>query len=723
VAENNDDQDFVGQVRIEGTEQATKELTSMGDAGAEAFDKIGKSSEDAAAKVKKSSETQTKANEKVTESAEDVADAVKEIGKALQPRQIPAEALQEVESSISTFLTSVRKGVKDVVEFGTRVAALGAAGAAAGIGLLVYARNVSEQLNSTSDAVDKQLAVQTALTNQQGQATQGAIQYNSQIRQLNASLANGTIDQASYNKQLDATKAQYKEQVRVQNEVAAAQEETRIQLERLQKQAADTKAFNALVNMLGGPLVTSLVQLGNQVEAVRRDLVTSFSPAGASIVDALGSAFDKSSAMLSAFVAQASTQIQSLVAQNGPAIDQAVSGTIGVVQQLLSSLIAAGPVILKLVNGVIIPAFNGVILILDQVAALINSVFGTQINAAFLIGLAGVLKFTKAFQALFAVFAVVGNGVRVFQALNVALMAVVGNAGGLIAVIRVLLSLFTPWGLAITALTIAFTLLYRSINWQQFAANAQAAGAVVVAAWSAVANFFTTTIPTAFGAARDYIVAAFNGVVEFFATLPQRVADIFALVANAITSAIQGAVTTALNYIKSWADSAYKYKQPINYLMNKSASAEVGVGGGGGGPPGFAGGGHAGSGVVRGPGTSTSDSILALLSNNEFVMRARAVRKYGLSFMRAVNSGVLDLSSLRGFAMGGHVSIPSLSIPAFAGGGSPEGGSSSLRPMTFVIGGEIFEGMMAPAHVASKLERYATSKNTQSAGRRPSWVN
>lgn len=44
-------------------------------------------------------------------------------------------------------------------------------------------------------------------------------------------------------------------------------------------------------------------------------------------------------------------------------------------------------------------------------------------------------------------------------------------------------------------------------------------------------------------------------------------------------------------------------------------------------------------GNVKGKGTSTSDSIPAMLSNGEFVVKASAVRKYGTGFLNAVNNG------------------------------------------------------------------------------------
>lgn len=61
--------------------------------------------------------------------------------------------------------------------------------------------------------------------------------------------------------------------------------------------------------------------------------------------------------------------------------------------------------------------------------------------------------------------------------------------------------------------------------------------------------------------------------------------------------------------------------------------------------------GHAAGGLIRGPGTGTSDSILARLSNGEFVMRADAVRHYGTALLQRLNSRQLPR-----FADGGPVS-------------------------------------------------------------------
>lgn len=72
--------------------------------------------------------------------------------------------------------------------------------------------------------------------------------------------------------------------------------------------------------------------------------------------------------------------------------------------------------------------------------------------------------------------------------------------------------------------------------------------------------------------------------------------------------------------------------------------------------PAFASGGH-----IKGAGTGTSDSILARLSNGEYVVRAAAVRKYGLQTLHAMNN-----MNLPKFASGGLVDSVTNMQPAQA---------------------------------------------------------
>lgn len=79
--------------------------------------------------------------------------------------------------------------------------------------------------------------------------------------------------------------------------------------------------------------------------------------------------------------------------------------------------------------------------------------------------------------------------------------------------------------------------------------------------------------------------------------------------------------------------------------------------------------GHATGGYISGRGTGTSDSIPAMLSNGEFVIKASSVKKYGTNFLNAVNSGSFSRIPVR--------------MPKFAGGGIVnEGIENTARGMT-----------------------------------------
>ena len=55
-------------------------------------------------------------------------------------------------------------------------------------------------------------------------------------------------------------------------------------------------------------------------------------------------------------------------------------------------------------------------------------------------------------------------------------------------------------------------------------------------------------------------------------------------------------------------------------------------------------------GLVRGPGTTTSDQIHAALSTNEYVMQSGAVRKFGVDFMDQINDGYLPMARIPGLS-------------------------------------------------------------------------
>jgi hypothetical protein len=217
--------------------------------------------------------------------------------------------------------------------------------------------------------------------------------------------------------------------------------------------------------------------------------------------------------------------------------------------------------------------------------------------------------------------------------------------------------------------------------------------------------------------------------------------DLGTAITRAITDAAVAAQSALQQLVSSVTVAVSQAIQQLDALIQRAQEAAAAVaaassgGGGGGGGEGFAGGGF-----VSGSGTSTSDSIPAWLSNGEFVVRAAAVRKYGTNLLAQLNRLRMPKGLLRGFASGGLVkqaASPKISIPRFATGGlvdlsraitSPSMSGSAgaeaepMRVVNISIGGQGFGPMLAPADVASRLQRWATGQQMRSAGQKPGWA-
>jgi hypothetical protein len=110
----------------------------------------------------------------------------------------------------------------------------------------------------------------------------------------------------------------------------------------------------------------------------------------------------------------------------------------------------------------------------------------------------------------------------------------------------------------------------------------------------------------------------------------------------------------------------------------------------------------AGGGYISGPGSGTSDSILARLSNGEFVVNAGAVSRIGTNYLHSLNR----------MAEGGLIG----SLPNFANGGLVGGGT----PVHLHLGGKEFALAGAPS-VVNELVVEAQRSQMRSAGLKPSW--
>lgn len=138
---------------------------------------------------------------------------------------------------------------------------------------------------------------------------------------------------------------------------------------------------------------------------------------------------------------------------------------------------------------------------------------------------------------------------------------------------------------------------------------------------------------------------------------------------------------------------------------------------------------RAAGGPIYGAGTPTSDSIPAMLSNGEYVIRASSVAKYGKGFMDKVNSGSF---SPTGFASGGFVgsrmpapsfNMPSMSMPQTNQlinsvsnnyGGSVSNNSSNSSSVKIVVNAAQGQSTKAIANEVVKLINHSNSRRVHS---------
>lgn len=218
---------------------------------------------------------------------------------------------------------------------------------------------------------------------------------------------------------------------------------------------------------------------------------------------------------------------------------------------------------------------------------------------------------------------------------------------------------------------------------------------IAVNTW--VQNFLTKTLPDWAGG----IAKAFEG---FWPKLLQDMEDGWNVMwANMTTNMpwlanLRQTLSDTFNWI---IQSAAKAAEAIRSITGGAPAGDISI-------PAMPAG--ATGGMVTGPGSGTSDSILARLSNGEFVMRAAAVQRWGPRFMAALNG----LQNPFGYAGGGLV-------PRFASGGMVTartadgavvnlhfpGGSFALRGDKAVVGSLTREarraGMLSAGRLAGAL--------------------
>ncbi|RJT36109.1 hypothetical protein D3227_20555 [Mesorhizobium waimense] len=378
-------------------------------------------------------------------------------------------------------------------------------------------------------------------------------------------------------------------------------------------------------------------------------------------------------------------------------------------------------------NGLILPAFRllreGAQFVADQ----INRVFGTDVTA-------GELALGTAILSAVGAFALLASTIG-------AVVAGIGFLAGLVGGI--------PLAIAAAAVTAGVLI---GVFWEDIKAGAAATWQFIsdgaAGAWQAIVDGATglwNNIVGAFQEGQQLAVDAFNAtveaVVEVWNSLVARLGDISTQVVNRIVSAFDGLkqrlsavwngvvqmAQSALGRIGSFIDNIIAR---ISAAINKLKQL-VGLGGdsgsGGGGSQGFARGGF----LANGPGTSTSDSIMARLSVGEFVIRAKVVKALGADFFHALNNGFLpSLKGLQGFSLGGAVDQfnRSMSVQRFAGGGlaktnlAPASGFTGKTTLIKLQYGTTVQDvidLIGQADPVTRFQQFALAEATSSAGRRP----
>jgi phage-related protein len=568
------DNDLVSQIVVTGDAEAAKNIQNYADKGAASFDKLAASATKAGASIEKA----TDGIDKSTTSAQKSA------------AQLNAQSLDQFRANASRLGDAVDKLgdsfprlAQAAGRFAQRMTAVAATVLAAGVGLAAVASKVAKAYDGQSDSQDKLVQNQIEANNAALSQEQAQINLESSLRKLNQQLATGAISYQQYSTSVRQLRQDYAEQQRVANEVAQAQQRVKEQNDALTKSLADRKAYQALIDTYGGPLLTSLVNLGRQVDTIKQQFLNAFGPAIGNLISKIGDILSKNSGVIAQFFDQAGAKINKLVTTNGPQLELFFNNVGKAAASIVNGLIDAAPAIIDFFNNTLVPLVNKVAKGFQLVADAVNLVFGTRLTGgsifivAVLAQLTGSLKFlfniVKAGGLVFKSFwAVVGAGADLLapllgggkltqQFLNfgaavtktsnpiklffniiksgipliVTLAEIVGAALG------VSFSVALPLVIALGA---ALIYLLTKVDWKAFGAaaldaltglaawlkktwdNALAAANGIRGAWAALGNWFSevgTTISTYISniwqGAKDLASAAAQGIQDAWKTL------------------------------------------------------------------------------------------------------------------------------------------------------------------------------------------------------------
>nr|WP_238391459.1 MULTISPECIES: tape measure protein [unclassified Mycolicibacterium] len=290
-----------------------------------------------------------------------------------------------------------------------------------------------------------------------------------------------------------------------------------------------------------------------------------------------------------------------------------------------------GEVAMWLWNNAIVPAFDG-----------IKAAIGIAWQAI----QAALIPFKLAFEAISFVVKLAWAAIQiVFRAMGLAF-----NAVGQVASDLWQRYMVPAWEGIKSAISAAWEFI--SPVWDGIKTGARAVGEVAMWLWNNAITPAWDGIKSAFGTAWDFISGIFEKIKSGFGIVGDVVKGIASTIGDAVKTAFGGLADLIKKPLHALGD--FLASIPGNVLGVDIPGAST-VQGWGKSLQGLATGG-----VVRGPGTGTSDSILAWLSNGEGVVTARGMANGGATLVAALNNGWVPpvemvrsmVGSLPGFAEG-----------------------------------------------------------------------
>jgi len=427
---------------------------------------------------------------------------------------------------------------------------------------------------------------------------------------------------------------------------------------------------------LGDKAGDQIAAVGKVFEGFRNKLAVSLAPGIIAATDAIFGAIKENADDVNAFLAQVGDGFGKFIQD----VITLASGTGGQLnfpwlQDFVDGLKGAISTAQSLIYDVLIPGFTALSGFLQPIATLMNDIFGTEFTGTGLILAGVVLQLIGGFGLLAAAIGTVGTVIG----------AVITGFGLLSAVPAAIVAAFLVAGVAIYAF------------WDEIAAAAATAWAAIrevsVAAWAGIVQ----VLNNANDAFVNGVVNMRNRIIAIWGNLTQKIRELW----NAAISSLFSVMDTLASRIQSIISSISNAIARARSLVSSTSSSSTGGGGG-----------YASGGYIRGPGTGTSDSIPAWLSNGEFVIRASAVRKYGAQFLAAINGMRLSPNAIGRFAMGGLVGLPAMQMASL-----PAGASGPTSSLTLVLDNQQFAGLSGSADTIARLERAIKTRRIRSTGR------